>query len=195
MWENKPSLDSLLCQQHFCQKNYHSRLMHVETIVSDISVVFWGTRCSLLKYVVESVCATKARSQRMKWTELNSSSRTLIRKRKSTVSRRIGIHALRTDWAPTVLDSLEPINTKNTRDDDARDQWTLHVTGSTSSGQPRSVQFSSVHALWCCGNKPLMWLIRTWRSWQHWNQSAIGSLVRPCIMHEQKGVFPSHTGR
>ena len=117
--------------------------MHVETIVSDISVVFWGTRFSLLKYVVESVCATKARSQRMKWTELNSSSRTLIRKRKSTVSRRIGIHALRTDWAPTVLDSLEPINTKNTRDDDARDQWTLHVTGSTSSGQPRSVQFSS----------------------------------------------------
>ena len=119
--------------------------MHVETIVSDISVVFFGDAV----FVIKIRCGVGVRyegsftAHEVNWTELNSSSRTLIRERKSTVSRRIGIHALRTDWAPTVLDSLEPIDTRNTRDDDARDQWTLHVTGSTSSGQPRSVQFSS----------------------------------------------------
>jgi len=72
MWENKPSLDSLLCQQHFCQKNYHSRLMHVETIVSDISVVFFGDAV----FVIKIRCGVGVRyegsftAHEVNWTEL-----------------------------------------------------------------------------------------------------------------------------
>ena len=52
----------------------------------------------------------------MNWTELNSSSRTPS-----------WTAALRTNWALTVLVSLQPITTKYNRDADARDQWTRRV--------------------------------------------------------------------
>ena len=48
---------------------------------------------------------------------------------------------LKTDWALTVLVSLQPISTKYSRDADAHDQWTRRVNGSTCTGQYRSVQF------------------------------------------------------
>ena len=41
-WETNVPLDSLLSQQHFCQKNFPNRLVNIEATGSNISVVFWG---------------------------------------------------------------------------------------------------------------------------------------------------------
>jgi len=60
----------------------------------------------------------------MNWTQLEFA--------KSSVNTASLEYVLRTDWAQTVLVSLQPINTTYSRDDDARDQWTRRVTGSTS---------------------------------------------------------------
>ena len=61
----------------------------------------------------------------------------------SIVNSRTEIHVLWTHWALIVLVSLQPVNTKYSRNADARDQYTRRLTVSNSSGQFSSVQISS----------------------------------------------------
>jgi len=60
----------------------------------------------------------------------------------SVVNGRSEMRLLRTNRALTVLVSLQPIDTKCSRDADARDQWTRRVTGSNRSGRFSFVQFT-----------------------------------------------------